>query len=128
MSFREKIDKILKDNKLGVHSVSSLEDFLKAGRGSIGAHIREGTEPGLKTLKKIQEFPGLNLVWWESGKGETFEPKPTSVTKPGTENGDQFYVGIINRLQRLIDDQDAKLEQLTRDLEECKRSRRVTMS
>lgn len=81
MTFKEKIDKILRYNELKINSVSALEDYLKAGRGSINDFYKENREPGRKTLKRILSLPGLNKTWWETGTGEvfckSFEEKPT---------------------------------------------------
>lgn len=72
MGFKEKIDKILKHNTLGINSVSGLEDFIEAGRGAVNEFYNDDREPGRKTLKKIKSLPGLNLDWYETGKGDIF--------------------------------------------------------
>ena len=72
MTFKAKIDSILNANTLGIMSVSGLEDFLKAGRGAINEFYNKDKEPGRKTLKRILALPGLNMTWWETGKGDVF--------------------------------------------------------
>lgn len=79
MTFKEKIDKILSTNTLGINSVSALEDFVKAGRGAINDFYKDNREPGRKTLKKIKSLPGLNTEWYDTGKGEVFTGKSTYV-------------------------------------------------
>lgn len=97
MTFKEKIDKILTYNKLGINSVSALEDKIEAGRGAINEFYNENREPGRKTLKKIKSFPGLNENWYDTGKGEIFIEKSTSVEKQKTsqENREPIYQTII---------------------------------
>jgi hypothetical protein len=72
MTFKEKIDKILEINNLKIESVSALEDFVGAGRSAINDFYNENREPGRKTLKKIKSLPGLNLEWYDTGKGPVF--------------------------------------------------------
>lgn len=72
MTFKEKIDKILSVNTLKIESVSGLEDFVGAGRGAINDFYNQDREPGRKTLKKIKSLPGLNLDWYDTGKGQVF--------------------------------------------------------
>lgn len=97
MTFKEKIDKILTYNKLGINSVSALEDKIEAGRGAINEFYNENREPGRKTLKKIKSFPGLNENWYDTGKGEIFIENSTSVEKQKTskENREPIYQTII---------------------------------
>jgi hypothetical protein len=85
MSFKEKIDKILSDNHLQIDSVTALEDYVEAGRSSINNFYKENKEPGRKTLKKIKSLPGLNLEWYETGKGQVFLKNGTGV-KESTDN------------------------------------------
>jgi hypothetical protein len=87
MLFREKIDKILKDNKLGINTVYGLEAFIGASPGSISKPLNKGDTPGLGTIKKIREgLPGLNPEWWEDGKGDVFEKNGTYVEIPTSMN------------------------------------------
>lgn len=72
MTFREKIDKIVKLNKLGIDSPSALEVRVGASVGAITKYYRKNEEPGAGTIKKILQLPGLNRTWWETGIGEVF--------------------------------------------------------
>lgn len=72
MTFREKIDTIVRINKLGIDSPSALEAHIGVGMGSITKYYRKDEEPGIGTIKKILELPGLNPVWWETGIGPVF--------------------------------------------------------
>jgi len=72
MSFKDKIDKILEVNTLGINSVSALEDKIEAGRGAVNEFYKEDREPGRKTLKKIMSLPGLNIDWYTKGIGPVF--------------------------------------------------------
>jgi transcriptional regulator with XRE-family HTH domain len=128
MTFNEKIDKILKDNKLGVNSVSALEDKLGVSRGSINGFYKEGRSPGLKILKKIKEFPGLNLEWWETEKGDPFGKNITPVTILDQQPIRQ-YPDLMDIMQELheADTREIKrltkdIERLTKELEECRRA------
>lgn len=101
MSFKEKIDKILEANKLGINSISAFEDKIEAGRGAINDFYKENREPGRITLKRIKTFPGLSWEWWETGKGDVFITNSTGVEKAGDNkpNGltkkETFYTDLI---------------------------------
>lgn len=69
MTFKEKISKIVRFNKLGIDSPSGLESYIKAGVGTITKPIKNNEEPGEGTIKKILALPGLNKTWWETGEG-----------------------------------------------------------
>lgn len=72
MKFKEKIDKILLVNKLGINSISALEDEVGAGRGAINGFYNDNKEPGRKTLKRIMTLKNLNPNWYNDGKGHVF--------------------------------------------------------
>ena len=117
MSFQEKIDKILKANKLHINSVYGLELFVKASVGSISKPIAKGIEPGLGTIKKIREgLPGLNQDWWDTGKGEVFIENSTYVETPIKKDPSEE----VRILARNIDRMGAMNEYL---LEEIKKYR-----
>jgi hypothetical protein len=82
MTFKDKIDKILSVNQLGINSVSALEDAVKAGRGAINEFYNDNREPGRKTLKKIKSLEGLNEIWYDTGEEPVFHKNGTSVKKP----------------------------------------------
>lgn len=101
MSFREKIDNILKYNKLHINSVYALEAFVKASPGSISKYLNKGEEPGLGTIKKIREgLPGLNQHWWDTGKGDIFVSNVTYEEKAGdnTKNLDHSIDEVLQHL------------------------------
>lgn len=88
MTFQEKIDKLLKVNKLGINTVYGLEAQIGAAPGAISKPLKKGDEPGPGTIKKIRDgVPGLNPDWWETGKGEVFI---TEVPQPGNNNGKNY--------------------------------------
>lgn len=101
MSFREKIDNILKNNKLHINSVYALEAYVGASPGAISKPLNKGEEPGLGTIKKIREgLPGLNQDWWDTGKGDIFLVNVTHGEKAGDNklNGharETFYTDLI---------------------------------
>lgn len=101
MNFVEKIDKLLKSNTLGISSPSALEDYIKAGRGSITTPYRNKDSPGLRTQKKIIEKLRINPEWWETGKGEIYqnvkvEAAPQTSFRDEIFEGD--YIGMHNRV------------------------------
>lgn len=73
MTFKEKIDKILGTNKLGVNSVHGLEKALKLGVGAINKKYQEGGEPGNEVIKKIKDGLRINNEWWNTGEGQIFQ-------------------------------------------------------
>lgn len=102
MSFREKIDNILKYNKLGINTVYGLEAFVKASPGAISKPLNKGEEPGPGTVKKIREgLPGLNQEWYDTGKGDVFVSNVTYAQKAGDNNlnghgaRETFYTDLI---------------------------------
>lgn len=101
MDFKEKIDKILLGNDVGVNSVSALEDFVKTGRGAILDFYNKNRNPGPKTIKKIKGFPRLNLTWWEMGKGDVFRENGTSEIKIESEVEEKY--NKIHLLQMLLE-------------------------
>lgn len=103
MSFKEKIDKILEHNTLGINSVSALEDTVQAGRGAINEFYNENREPGRKTLKKIKSLKGLNEIWYDTGQGAIFIENNTLVDKASNNklNGmnprETFYEELMEK-------------------------------
>lgn len=81
MTFQEKIDKVLKTNKLGIDSPSGLEAFIRVSVGTITKPLKKGKEPGLGTIKILLEKLGINEEWWETGKGEIYKYQPPSIDK-----------------------------------------------
>ena len=109
MKFSEKIDKILKTNKLGVNTPSGLEEFIGAGRGSISTPYREGSQPGTKTQKKIVEKMRISQDWWDTGRGEIYlQDQPTANREALQHN---FNAEVIKEAIN-----QSMLEQLYKDL------------
>ena len=117
MSFRQKIDIILKANKLGVDTIHALEEKVGAGVGSIGKFYRNDKFPGLGTVKKIQEKMGVNLQWWETGQGDVFveDENKLKVEEPRAE-----YLRLIETQEKLIKSYEREIEDLRRELKQLK--------
>jgi hypothetical protein len=86
MTFKEKISKIVRFNKLGINSPSGLEGHIKAGVGAITKYLKNDEEPGEDTIKKILDLPGLNKEWWETGNGAVFSDEP-AIKHASVQNG-----------------------------------------
>jgi len=119
MKFSEKIEKILKTNKLGVNTASGLEEFIGAGRGAISTPYREGTAPGTKTQKKIIEKMRISPDWWETGKGEIYTPEngvseSAQPYEPARKQDlNLLFIDTINRLieknDKLVQDKNGEI-------------------
>lgn len=92
MTFKEKINKLLATNKLGIGSVNALEKRCGTSSGAIAKPLRANDEPGVEIIKKIKEKLGVNERWWDTGEGpiyltevkspaQQFEDKAVSVTQ-----------------------------------------------
>lgn len=113
MTFKEKIDKILEVNKLKIESVSGLEDFVKSSRSAINDFYNLNREPGRKTLKKIKSLPGLNLEWYDTGKGPVFVEngtpainidEPKNQTEPKEKDPESEDIrALLKKLDSLTD-------------------------
>lgn len=79
MNFEEKIDKLLKTNEKDLRSLGQLETFLGLGTHTIRSAIKEKREPSRKIQVKIVEGLGVNWDWWDTGEGDIFDKKGTSV-------------------------------------------------
>ena len=80
MSFKEKIDKLLAVNEMGINSVYALEKYVGASTGSISKYYSENKEPGLGTIKKIKKIFDLTDNQWREmdfTKAKVFEPAET---------------------------------------------------
>lgn len=77
MTFKEKINKILSTNTLGIDSITELEQKIGAGSGSVLKYYNQNKAPGGKTVRKITEGLGINRDWWANGIGEIY-----SMTQP----------------------------------------------
>lgn len=67
MTFREKIDNILKTNDLGINTVNGLEKYIGASTGSISKPYKKNEEPGPATVKKIKKGFAIPDSEWDEG-------------------------------------------------------------
>lgn len=113
MTFAEKISKILDANTLQIHSVSQLEDYIKAGRSAIGAHVAKNAKPnsapGRATQKRIIEKLRINPDWWNTGKGEIYLQSAKEVFNETVEN-DVTKRELFDRLYKDLDNQARHLD------------------
>lgn len=72
MNFCEKIDKVLKTNRLGISAIANLEARIGVSNGTIQKPYNKMKPPGLKTVKKIIELLRINPEWWDTGKGDIY--------------------------------------------------------
>jgi hypothetical protein len=84
MTFKEKIDKILKTNKFKINSVYGLEQYIGAGPGAIKKYYKKDGEPGRGTIKKIIDGVGINPEWWDGESDSIYLEKPTPGRKEDT--------------------------------------------
>lgn len=99
MTFKEKIDIILRHNKLGINTPSGLENYLKVSVGSISKYYRKNEEPGSGILKKIQTGLSVSDIWWTSGKGDIFVGDPQNQTN---NSMDDHHKGDSIRILREV--------------------------
>lgn len=123
MQFREKIDKILSSNKLGIDSPYGLEVKIGASPGSISKYYKKGTSPGRGTIKKILDGAGVNPEWWESGKGEIFIVKGTSVPESDKKNTDRDEISILIKNLNRYGELNEHLLSRIKDLEDFIKSK-----
>lgn len=114
MTFAEKIDKVLKTNEKEIRSLGQLESFLGLGTHTIRSAIKEKREPSRKIQVKIVEGLGVNWTWWETGEGEIFAKKGTSVVLSDGKPEMLKLLGVIDYLEE-------KVKTLTDELNECKK-------
>lgn len=67
MTFKEKIDNILKTNDLGINSVNGLEIYVGTSTGAISKPYKKNEEPGPATVKKILKKLGIPDSEWDAG-------------------------------------------------------------
>lgn len=72
MNFCEKIDEVLRTNKLGISSIGSLEGKIGVSNGTIQKPYNKKRHPGLGTVKKIIELLRINQKWWDRGEGAIY--------------------------------------------------------
>lgn len=81
MTFKEKIDKILENNTLGISSVHGLEKHLSLGVGAITKKYSKNEAPGPEVIKKIKDGLRINNKWWDNNEGDIFIDQPDSESK-----------------------------------------------
>ena len=87
MTFREKIDNILRISKKKFSSITELEAAAGLGMNTLRKAYNEDREPSKKVIVKLLEGIGINEEWYDTAKGEVFNEKPTPIYKTG-ENGE----------------------------------------
>lgn len=101
---------------------SMTQDALGAKAGVSGAQIgryEKGTDfPGNATLVRLSAALGVPEI---ELRGLKTADNITQAGKPAITVEEQInWMKIANSLQRLIDDQDREIEQLNKQLEECR--------
>lgn len=95
MRFSEKIDILLRYNKLGLNTIEEIESHCEIGAKTLRKNYNENTEPTRRILVKLLTGLGVNPEWWDSGKGEIFGTNSTAAinSDDNTENapGDELY-------------------------------------
>jgi transcriptional regulator with XRE-family HTH domain len=117
MTFREKIDKILKTNTLQINSVYGLEVYIGASPGAINKYYKKNKEPGAGTIKKILDGVGIDPDWWERSSGDIYVVKPTQGIKSEQPDILDHPVVVslkneIRALNKVIEMQDAEILRL----------------
>jgi hypothetical protein len=67
MSFKEKIDKILETNTLGVNTINALEKEIGASTGSVNKYYNWDKSAGAAIVKKIKKTFGISDDDWRTG-------------------------------------------------------------
>lgn len=82
MTFREKIDNILRINGKKFKSIQDLELAAGLGMNTLRKAYNENREPSRKVVGKLLEEIGINPEWYEAGKGDVFLQKGTQDKEP----------------------------------------------
>lgn len=118
MSFREKIDKILKHNTLDLHVIEDLEAFCDLGAKTIRKNYNLNKEPSPRILVKMKKAIAVNDTWWDTGKGEIFDPELTAAIKSERADfsgsslvqGYKEQIILLKQLMQMKDDEIARLK------------------
>jgi transcriptional regulator with XRE-family HTH domain len=107
MTFREKLDRILKHNQLDLHVIEDLEDYCDIGSKTLRKNYNDNTEPSRRILVKLLNGLSINTDWWDEGKGEIFTEKHTLAikSKQAAIINDplvQSYLSEINTLRKYV--------------------------
>lgn len=100
MTFKEKIDNILRISNKKFTSVYDLELKSGVGMGTLRKAYDENREPSKRTIWKLLESIGVNPEWWETGKGDIFL---TPVPEPAINEKEKDPYELIRILTRNID-------------------------
>jgi hypothetical protein len=122
VTFREKIDKVLKTNAKEITSVNALERFLDLGQGSIAKYMRQKKDPSIKIQRKIIEGLGINLTWWEHQEGLPFKEILTRVVEEDVKyikSNSPEMLELLRVNNKLLTEKIARLES---ELEDYKKN------
>lgn len=86
MTFKEKIDNILKISKKKFNTIQDLEVAAGLGMNTLRKAYNDNREPSPKVQVKLLEEIGINEHWWDTGNGEVYVEKPTPVQQQGDNN------------------------------------------
>lgn len=109
MTFREKIDNILRISKKKFSSITELEAAAGLGMNTLRKAYNDNREPSRKVLVKLLETIGINEDWWDTGKGEIFNEKhtyveiPTKKESPYIPGERETFIENTLRMGRIID-------------------------
>lgn len=81
MTFKEKIDNLLRVSGKKFNSVYDLEVKSGVGMGTLRKAYDENREPSKRTIWKFLESLSINPEWWETGNGSIYLEKPTQGDK-----------------------------------------------
>lgn len=104
MTFKEKIDNLLRVSGKKFNSVYDLEQKSGVGMGTLRKAYDENREPSKRTIWKFLESLGINPEWWESGNGNIYLENGTDMQKFG-ENKEK----PADEIARWLEDTDYTL-------------------
>lgn len=110
MLFKEKIDKLLAANELGINSVHALEKHAGASVGAVSKYYNANEEPGLGTIKKIKKAFDLSDGQWKDG--DFGKPK---VKDQPTNN---YVDRLIQTLENTLASKDQEIHWLRKHCDE----------
>lgn len=101
MTFKEKIDNLLRISGKKFNSVYDLEQKSGVGMGTLRKAYEANREPSKRTIWKFLENLGINSQWWETGEGEIYEEKGTYVELPTKKDPGEEVRILIKNLDRM---------------------------
>lgn len=115
MTFKQKIQTILKNNALGLNSVEDISQKTGIKLSTIYKGMGDQNGLGIKNTKTLLEKLGIRQRWWETGEGEIFEEKSTYVEIPTKkEDPDERVRILIKNLDRMGELNEYLLQELKR--------------